>query len=40
MSLEAFQSGLSWMIILRKRENFRRAFEHFDIAKVAALHRP
>jgi DNA-3-methyladenine glycosylase I len=35
MSLEAFQSGLSWLIILRKRENFRRAFKHFDIAKVA-----
>jgi DNA-3-methyladenine glycosylase I len=35
MSLEAFQSGLSWLIILRKRENFRRAFRHFDIAKVA-----
>lgn len=35
MSLEAFQSGLSWLIILRKRENFRRAFKKFDIAKVA-----
>jgi DNA-3-methyladenine glycosylase I len=35
MSLEAFQSGLSWLIILRKRENFRRAFEQFDVAKVA-----
>jgi len=35
MSLEAFQSGLSWLIILRKRENFRRAFDHFDITKVA-----
>jgi len=35
MSLEAFQSGLSWLIILRKRENFRRAFKRFDIAKVA-----
>lgn len=35
MSLEAFQSGLSWLIILRKRENFRRAFDRFDIAKVA-----
>ncbi|MCW2591724.1 MAG: 3-methyladenine glycosylase [Mycobacterium sp.] len=35
MSLEAFQSGLSWLIILRKRENFRRAFKHFDVAKVA-----
>ena len=35
MSLEAFQSGLSWLIILRKRENFRRAFSEFDIEKVA-----
>jgi len=35
MSLEAFQSGLSWLIILRKREDFRRAFRGFDIAKVA-----
>lgn len=35
MSLEAFQSGLSWLIILRKRPNFRRAFGNFDIDKVA-----
>src|ERR1039457_4376729 len=35
MSLEAFQSGLSWLIILRKRENFRHAFDGFDIEKVA-----
>jgi DNA-3-methyladenine glycosylase I len=35
MSLEAFQSGLSWLIILRKRENFREAFDGFDIEKVA-----
>jgi DNA-3-methyladenine glycosylase I len=35
MSLEAFQSGLSWLIILRKRENFRRAFSAFDIDTVA-----
>ncbi len=33
--LEAFQSGLSWLTILRKRENFRRAFDGFDIEKVA-----
>ena len=33
--LEAFQSGLSWLTILRKRENFRRAFDSFDIEKVA-----
>ncbi|WP_228000061.1 DNA-3-methyladenine glycosylase I [Mycolicibacterium sp. P1-5] len=35
MSLEAFQSGLSWLIILRKRENFRKAFARFDIETVA-----
>jgi DNA-3-methyladenine glycosylase I len=35
MSLEAFQSGLSWLTILRKRENFRRAFSGFDIEAVA-----
>ena len=35
VSLEAFQSGLSWLIILRKRENFRRAFHRFDIGQVA-----
>jgi len=35
MTLEAFQSGLSWLIILRKRENFRRAFSGFDSEKVA-----
>jgi DNA-3-methyladenine glycosylase I len=35
MTLEAFQSGLSWLIILRKRENFRRAFARFDAEKVA-----
>jgi len=36
LTLEAFQSGLSWLTILRKRENFRRAFDGFDIDKVAA----
>lgn len=35
MTLEAFQSGLSWLIILRKRENFRRAFAHFDTETIA-----
>ena len=35
ISLEAFQSGLSWLIILRKRENFRRAFDQFDIDRIA-----
>ena len=33
--LEGFQSGLSWLTILRKRENFRAAFAGFDIDKVA-----
>lgn len=33
--LEGFQSGLSWLTILRKRENFRAAFADFDIARVA-----
>ena len=33
--LEGFQSGLSWLTILRKRENFRRAFNGFDIASLA-----
>ena len=37
LSLEAFQSGLSWLTILRKRENFRAAFQGFDIASVAAF---
>ena len=37
MSLEGFQSGLSWLTILRKRENFRRAFANFDIDAVAAF---
>jgi DNA-3-methyladenine glycosylase I len=35
MSLEAFQSGLSWLIILRKRPAFRTAFRDFDLAAVA-----
>jgi DNA-3-methyladenine glycosylase I len=37
MSLEAFQSGLSWLTILRKRENFRAAFGGFEIERVAAF---
>ncbi|GII93095.1 DNA-3-methyladenine glycosylase I [Sinosporangium siamense] len=35
LTLEAFQSGLSWLTILRKRENFRKAFDGFSIAAVA-----
>jgi len=34
--LEGFQAGLSWLTILRKRENFRKAFDKFDFNKVAA----
>jgi len=33
--LEGAQAGLSWETILRKRENYRRAFDNFDVAKVA-----
>ncbi len=35
LCLEGFQAGLSWITILRKRENFRAAFDHFDINKIA-----
>lgn len=35
LSLEGFQAGLSWLSILRKRENFRRAFKSFDIESIA-----
>ena len=35
LTLEGFQSGLSWLTILRKREAFRRAFAGFDFAQVA-----
>ena len=35
MTLEGFQSGLSWLTILRKRENFRAAFANFDPAVIA-----
>ncbi|MCX2681080.1 DNA-3-methyladenine glycosylase I [Galbibacter sp. EGI 63066] len=34
--LETFQAGLSWITILRKRENFRKAFDNFDYKKIAA----
>ncbi|MEO1934955.1 MAG: DNA-3-methyladenine glycosylase I [Myxococcales bacterium] len=35
LSLEGFQSGLSWLTILRKRENFRQAFVDFDFDRIA-----
>lgn len=34
--LETFQAGLSWLTILRKRENFRKAFDQFNYKKIAA----
>ncbi|MCX4698096.1 DNA-3-methyladenine glycosylase I [Streptomyces sp. NBC_01352] len=37
LSLEAFQSGLSWITILRRRPTFRTAFAGFEIAKVATF---
>lgn len=37
LSLEGFQSGLSWLTILRKRDNFRAAFRGFDIETVASF---
>ena len=40
LTLEAFQSGLSWLTILRKRENFRRAFDDFEIEQVAGYGGP
>jgi len=35
LSLETFQAGLSWITVLRKRNNFREAFDHFDYKKIA-----
>lgn len=37
LCLEGFQAGLSWLTILKRREGFRRAFESFDIARVAGF---
>ena len=33
--LETFQAGLSWYTVLAKRENFRKAFDNFDLTKIA-----
>lgn len=38
--LETFQAGLSWITILRKRENFREAFDDFDYKKIAKYDQP
>lgn len=35
LTLETFQAGLSWITVLRKRENFRKAFDQFDYHKIA-----
>lgn len=37
LTLDAFQAGLTWLIILKKREAFRKAFANFDVQKVAAF---
>jgi DNA-3-methyladenine glycosylase I len=37
LTLETFQAGLSWITVLRKRENFRMAFAGFDVGRVAAF---
>jgi DNA-3-methyladenine glycosylase I len=37
VALEGFQAGLSWITILRRRENFRKAFKNFEIAQVARM---
>ncbi|HAK46725.1 MAG TPA: DNA-3-methyladenine glycosylase I [Spirochaeta sp.] len=36
LTLEGAQAGLSWLTILRRRENYRKAFDNFDVKKVAA----
>jgi DNA-3-methyladenine glycosylase I len=38
--LETFQAGLSWITVLRKRENFRNAFDNFDYIKIAKYQKP
>lgn len=35
LTLETFQAGLSWITVLKKRENFREAFDNFDYKKIA-----
>lgn len=38
--LETFQAGLSWITILKRRENFRKAFDNFDYQKIAKYQEP
>jgi DNA-3-methyladenine glycosylase I len=40
LCLEGAQAGLSWITVLRKRQNYRRAFDDFDIAKIARYQAP
>ncbi len=40
LCLEGAQAGLSWITILRKRDNYRRAFDNFDAAKIARYKAP
>lgn len=40
LTLETFQAGLSWITVLRKRENFRKAFDNFDYLKIAKYDQP
>ncbi|MGI9611167.1 MAG: DNA-3-methyladenine glycosylase I [Acidimicrobiia bacterium] len=40
LCLEGFQSGLSWLTVLRKREDFRRVFHGFDYERVAQMGEP
>ena len=39
LMLDGFQAGLSWITILRKRDNFRRAFDDFEPEKIARYRR-
>lgn len=40
LCLEAAQAGLSWITVLKKRDNYRLAFDNFDIARIAAYQEP
>lgn len=40
LTLETFQAGLSWITVLKKRENFRAAFDNFDYHKIAKYQQP
>jgi len=39
LTLEGAQAGLSWITILRKRENYRKAYDNFDVKKIARYNR-